>query len=292
MKSTPAARNLLNGTGSPALPWVLLLAMLAASGQAEARRCGFEEGIARNPQSTAEMFREQHFVRSSGDRAIERLVIYRCPDGTAFGRKRIDYRDSALAPAFALEDLRSGYREGLRRDAAPALFFRPDGRTAERSAPLASTGLVADAGFDEFVRLHWSRLVAGETLPLEFAVPSRLRSLPFSVSRPVKPCCSARKPGCSRSSSTACSAAGSGDRSQLRTAQPSPPALRGSEQPARRQGRSPTGGPDRLRRSGGQRQRGAVAGRAATPRCPPAAPDAEADARAGAGHRRGLTSSH
>lgn len=183
MKSTPAKGSLLNGAGSPALPWLLALALVAASGQALGSVLRFEEGIARNPRSTAELFREQHFVRSAGDQALERLVLYRCPDGTAFGRKRIDYRDSALAPAFSLEDLRSGYREGLRRGAAPALYFRPDSETAEQSAPLASTRLVADAGFDEFIRLHWSRLVAGESVPLEFAVPSRLRSLPFSVSR-------------------------------------------------------------------------------------------------------------
>jgi hypothetical protein len=141
-----------------------------------------------------------------------------------------------LAPAFSKISARA--TGGLRRDAAPALFFRPDGRTAERSAPLASAGLVADAGFDEFIRLNWSRLVAGEKLA-EFAVPSRLRSLPFSVSRAVKPCCSVRKPGCSRQARRPARLAGSGDRSQLRTAQPSPPALRGFEQPARRQGDRP-----------------------------------------------------
>ena len=183
MKSSLAGRNFLNGAGCAALPWLVLLAAFAAIGQARGSALRLEEGVARNPRSAAELFREQHLVRSAGDQAIERLVIYRCPDGTAFGRKRIDYRDSALAPAFSLEDLRSGYREGLRRDAAPALFFRPDHKSAERSAPLASTRLVADAGFDEFIRLQWSRLVAGETVPLEFAVPSRLRSLPFSVTR-------------------------------------------------------------------------------------------------------------
>ena len=161
----------------------MLLVLIAAPHLAHGSALRLEEGIARNPQSAAELFREQHWIRSAGDQAIERLVIYRCPDGTAFGRKRIDYRDSALAPAFRLEDHRSGYREGLRRDAAPALFFRPDAGTAERSAPLSSPGLVADAGFDEFIRLRWSRLIAGQTLPLEFAVPSRLRSMAFSVSR-------------------------------------------------------------------------------------------------------------
>ncbi len=183
MKRTQAVRIFLNRTATAAMPLALLLAMITASTQAQASALRLEEGIARNPRSAAELFREQHWIRSAGDQAVERLVIYRCPDGTAFGRKRIDYRDSAMAPAFVLEDLRSGYREGLRRGATPALFFRPDAATAERSAPLAAARLVADAGFDEFIRLNWSRLVAGESLPLEFAVPSRLRSMAFSVSR-------------------------------------------------------------------------------------------------------------
>ena len=164
-------------------PWAIALVLIAVSDLARGSALRVEEGVARNPRSAAELFREQHWIRSAGEQAIERLVLYRCPDGTAFGRKRIDYRESALAPAFLLEDRRSGYREGLRRDATPALFFRPGANSAERSAPLDSARLVADAGFDEFIRLQWSRLLAGQTLPIEFAVPSRLRSMAFSVSR-------------------------------------------------------------------------------------------------------------
>ena len=160
----------------------LLLAIpMQAWGQGALLR--LEEGVARNPSSAAELFREQHWIRSQGDQTIERLVIYRCPDGTAFGRKRIDYRVSALAPDFVFDDQRSGYREGLRQGARPTLFFRPDARTAERAVQLPSARLVADAGFDEFIRRNWPGLVAGETLSLSFAVPSRQRSLPFSVAR-------------------------------------------------------------------------------------------------------------
>lgn len=164
-------------------PRLLLLAAMLAPAQAFGSELRLEEGVARNPRSAAELFREQHWIRSAGDQAIERLVLYRCPDGTAFGRKRIDYRNSAMAPEFFFEDLRSGYREGLRQGDQTTVFFRPDGKSAERSARLASTRVVADAGFDEFIRLHWSRLLAGDSVPLEFAVPSRLRSFSFSVSR-------------------------------------------------------------------------------------------------------------
>jgi hypothetical protein len=48
---------------------------------------------------------------------------------------------------------------------------------------VAVNDLVADAGFDEFIRKQWTALVAGRSLPLDFAVPSRLRSLPFSLQR-------------------------------------------------------------------------------------------------------------
>ena len=143
----------------------------------------FEEGVARNPATSAEMYREQHWVRSQAGRPVERLVLYRCPDGRAFARKRVDYRSSSISPAFAFEDRRSGHREGLRRASTPTLFFLAPGAVAERLARVDKAGFVADAGFDEFIRRHWVELTAGRTMPLEFALPSRLRSLPFSVRR-------------------------------------------------------------------------------------------------------------
>lgn len=169
-----------------AAAWTAPLATFAlafAASQAAAADVRFEEGIARTPQARTEMYREQHWIRNQTGRPIERLVLYRCPDGTAFARKRVDYRDSATAPGFVLEDRRSGYREGLRRGAAPSLFVKTGSNAAERAASVAVTDLVADAGFDEFIRKQWPALVAGRSLALNFAVPSRLRSLPFSLQR-------------------------------------------------------------------------------------------------------------
>ncbi len=129
------------------------------------------------------MYREQHWIRSQAGRLVERLVLYRCPDGTAFARKRVDYRSSAISPEFAFEDRRSGHREGLRRASTPTLFFQAPGGSKERMARIDKSGFVADAGFDEFIRRQWAGLIAGRTVPLEFALPSRLRSLPFTVRR-------------------------------------------------------------------------------------------------------------
>ncbi len=164
-------------------PPLAAFSLALAASQAAAADFRFEEGIARNPEARTEMYREQHWIRSEAGQPVGRLVLYRCPDGTAFARKRVDYRDSATAPAFALEDRRSGYREGLRRSGAPMLFVKSGNNAAERAASVAVNDLVADAGFDEFIRKQWPLLVAGRSLPLDFAVPSRLRSLPFSLQR-------------------------------------------------------------------------------------------------------------
>ena len=160
-----------------------LVALAATGARAGEDALRFEEGVARNPSTSTVMYREQHWTRRQADKLVERLVLYRCPDGTAFARKRVDYRGSAISPAFAFEDRRSGHREGLRRNARPTLFFQAPGQSGERLAAMKSGSFVADAGFDEFVRRQWSALVAGRSMPLDFALPSRLRSLPFSVRR-------------------------------------------------------------------------------------------------------------
>lgn len=165
------------------LPLAALLASVAATAPARAA-ISFEEGVAREPGGERVLYREHHLVRREHGRPLERLVVYRCPDGTAFARKRVDYRASMTAPAFEFEDARLGYREGLRRGGAPGELFVRDARGApERSAPVGGADLVADAGFDEFIRAHWQPLLAGEAVPLRFAVPARLESLGFRVRR-------------------------------------------------------------------------------------------------------------
>ncbi|PIQ36992.1 MAG: hypothetical protein COW59_09505 [Lysobacterales bacterium CG17_big_fil_post_rev_8_21_14_2_50_64_11] len=160
--------------------WLLgaLLPAVAADGQWLAW-----EGTAREPQSQEVLYAEQHWLRVRDGMPIERLVLYRCPEGGAFARKHVDYRPSRIAPAFALEDARSGYREGLSYDAdgTARVFFRASANTAAKSAALSAEALVADAGFDEFIRLHWDRLLAGEPLTLAFAVPARRTSYRFTT---------------------------------------------------------------------------------------------------------------
>ena len=158
---------------------VALTALFASAPAHSAYR--FEDGRATDLESGRPLYREQHLLRMDGAAPVERMVLYRCNDGTPFARKRVDYRASPNAPAFQFEDVRSGYREGVERSTSGARVFvdRPD--DVEESAALPSGALVADAGFDQWVRGSWTQLAAGESVPMEFLVPSRLTSYGFKV---------------------------------------------------------------------------------------------------------------
>lgn len=163
----------------------LMAALVLAALPAQAALT-FEEGLARDPKSRELLYREHHLIRRAEGKPTERLVIYRCADGTPFARKRVDYRRSAQAPEFSFEDVRLGYREGLRRTGGSGTVWVRDARgESERSAVLddPAARLVADAGFDEFIRSNWTPLVSGQSVPLRFAVPSRLQTLGFKVDR-------------------------------------------------------------------------------------------------------------
>ncbi|MFN7211598.1 MAG: hypothetical protein ACK5US_01485, partial [Lysobacteraceae bacterium] len=135
-----------------------------------------EIATARDLESREVLFREQHIVRFDNGEPAERLVMYRCLDGQAFARKWVRYADTPSAPSFQLEDARSGYREGAERTASGTrVRWTPPGGS-EASGLLPSGPLVADAGFDEWVRGYWAPLTQGKTLEMRFLVPSRLRA--------------------------------------------------------------------------------------------------------------------
>lgn len=139
-------------------------------------------GYARDPATDAVLYVESHAVTDVGTARERRIVVYRCADGRPFARKDLDYSADRLAPAFRFEDSRSGHSEGLTRAASGMEVFARAGRDAPlRRESMDGMGLVADAGFDEFVRARWDELEAGKPVEAPFLVPSRLDSLPFRM---------------------------------------------------------------------------------------------------------------
>ncbi len=141
-------------------------------------------GYARHLETGALLYVESHAVRGFGTSAEQRVVQYQCASGAAtFARKQLDYAGNRTEPLFRLEDARTGYLEGLRRSGDGLEVFQRSGAQAplKRRAVPESAAIVSDAGFDEFVRLHWDDLEANRAVKFRFLVPSRLDSMTFKV---------------------------------------------------------------------------------------------------------------
>lgn len=129
------------------------------------------------------LYTEHHLLRRADGAARERIVLYRCPDGRAFGRKTLDYGDNPSTPTFRMDDANVGYVEGTRRDGDALVAFAGFSDAGEPDAWTipASPSLVIDAGFDEFIRSHWAQLQTGDPLPIRFVVPNRGKAYDFRL---------------------------------------------------------------------------------------------------------------
>lgn len=131
--------------------------------------------------SGALLYRETHWV--SPDAGADRWVLYQCADGTAFARKRVAAATGS-APNFAFEDGRDGYREGVRGTGGRRTVFvrAASGAETGRTLEVPANGVI-DAGFDAAVREHWDALMDGQSVRMQFLVPSRKRFYPVRVQR-------------------------------------------------------------------------------------------------------------
>ncbi len=161
--------------------FLLLLACLTAkAAQAEIR---YEQGQAWDLQKKRVLYTESHWSQFENGQIRERTVLYRCSNGTPFARKTVSYANSALAPSFQFQDSRFDYSEALRwQNGQPRVQFSgPDGKGERALGNKAN--LVADAGFDNFIRNRWQALNRNDKQSLQFAVPARLKSYGFHLQR-------------------------------------------------------------------------------------------------------------
>ena len=142
------------------------------------------EGKAYRASSQQLMYVESHWVADDGAQP-SRLVLYLCPDGKAFARKRIQETGHPQAPDFVLDDGRTGFQEGVRTEGGKRIVFvRKEKGAAEQTATLDTSPMpVVDAGFDDYIRAHWSELGANVSKTIPFVIPSRLGTMKFRVKR-------------------------------------------------------------------------------------------------------------
>jgi hypothetical protein len=169
-----------SGTAIRHSAWCLLVASLYAAGAAAAEHY---EGLAYARGSDRLLYRESHWIYAEAG-VTRRLVLYRCPTGAPFARKQLSESPTGTAPDFDFFDNRDGYREGVRTvDGARQIYVQENAHSTMDTRPLAKRdGAVIDAGFDLFVRNHWSEFSSGSSLTVPFLVPSRFGYLDLKIS--------------------------------------------------------------------------------------------------------------
>jgi hypothetical protein len=140
------------------------------------------EGDAYDAEGSGLLYSETHWLYRDGGLAT-RLVLYRCPDGRPFARKVLREIDSASRPDFDFIDGRDGHREGARRSrAGHEIYWQERAGTPLRTRQLATgPDVVVDAGFDAYIRSHWSSIAPGADLRARLLLPSRLAALDVRV---------------------------------------------------------------------------------------------------------------
>jgi hypothetical protein len=162
----------------------LLTALLLASGQAGGATIERTTGQATDLRTGRLLYEEQHWIRTT-ETERSRLVVYRCPDGRAFARKRVKDTTFTGAPAFDFDDARDGYREGVEgASGTRRAYWRASALSPLRERTVVvGPDTVIDAGFDDWVRERWNALAGGSTSRAQFVVPSRDAQVPVRVQR-------------------------------------------------------------------------------------------------------------
>lgn len=146
-------------------------------------------GLASDPVSNAPIYCEYYYPEDNGGRL---LVEYRDLEQSLIATKELNYKNNRLQPNVLQQDLRHGelrqvssianfpkvLDEGIRLQIQ---YQKANSEKIKQAELLISDSLVIDAGFDEAIRRYWSRLLAGESIKMDFLSPVHLKTFNLSI---------------------------------------------------------------------------------------------------------------
>lgn len=121
----------------------------------------------------------------------QELKIQYVKDRKIFASKEIKYIVDKTLPSVLQKDVRFGeIRQAEATKEKITLHYQANSAKKNLSASIASDDVdVIDAGFDNFIRIHWKELQSGKTLSINFASMAHLKALPLRVSsQPLEKC--------------------------------------------------------------------------------------------------------
>lgn len=127
------------------------------------------------------LYREFHYYSEDG---LDHRVVYIGPEKTKIAEKFLNYRSGKETPE--VNHQAWVYPEKIEITKVDSQWFMAyaDNENKESKTLLnANRPLVIDAGFDHYIRQHWSSLLAGSGLEFDFPAPSRLSLVGLLIKR-------------------------------------------------------------------------------------------------------------
>ncbi|WCN07866.1 hypothetical protein [Marinomonas mediterranea] len=173
----PHSRNSVMSDRAVIVIFASLIVMSFLSNRAFALEA---EGRALDPKTKVLLYTERHFFPAPQVHEVR----YFEADGRLFATKKLDYAQSSNAPSFEQLNERQGEAISVKHTDKIELQYRASSDAATKSATFnVSNKLVIDAGFDRYVREHWSELVNRKTHSVDYLVPSRQTTVEFKIKR-------------------------------------------------------------------------------------------------------------
>ncbi|MEK9713336.1 MAG: hypothetical protein VW258_12300 [Thalassolituus sp.] len=133
------------------------------------------------------LYTEHHQLFMADGKPVRRITEYQDAELETFAVKENRYSDNPATPDFHLNDTRSGYTESVSKNGENWQVSYSEqnagGNSQGDKGQLKQPDYTAviDAGFDEFVRASWDKLLKDKTVKFSFAVPSRLEWIDFRL---------------------------------------------------------------------------------------------------------------
>lgn len=108
-----------------------------------------------------------------------------------FASKKLNYTSNPKTPSVLQKDFRFGeIRQADTTEKEITLHYQANSNKKNLSANISRKDVdVVDAGFDNFIRIHWDELQQGKTLSINFASMAHLKALPLRISsQPLEKC--------------------------------------------------------------------------------------------------------
>ena len=162
---------------------VIVISLLVVSSSAVfAAEMAVYWGEARNEQGEL-VYKEKHSVTLDGDRVIGSLTEYIGPAGRVIATMESDYSRNLSMPTYVFDDLRRGYREGLREENGEYIIFKKTQGGEEETEAVTNTKDVFSCQGWHYYLVNNLAVLERENVELKLILPSELKALPFEIQR-------------------------------------------------------------------------------------------------------------